>query len=72
LYSLPNVILAFFIGYLADRIGRRISMLLCGCFILVSQIFFVAGVRSHSFSIAIVGRFLFGIGAETHSSIVLF
>ena len=69
LYSFPNIIIAFFAGYFADRFGRKISIIICGILIFVGEAIFVFGIHERSFTLASAGRFIFGIGAEPHSGI---
>lgn len=65
IYSYPNVILAFFGGFLVDRIGNRpASMLFCGL-VLAGQVLFSMGVQLRHYWLCIVGRFVFGLGGES-------
>lgn len=47
-------------------------MIIIGALVVIGQVFFVAGIRSNSFTLAAIGRFIFGIGAESHSGMVCF
>jgi len=67
LYSFPNIVIAFFAGYLADKFGRKISIVICGSLVLIGEVLFVLGIFEGSFKLAALGRFVLGIGAEPHS-----
>ncbi|KAK9890523.1 hypothetical protein WA026_010599 [Henosepilachna vigintioctopunctata] len=65
-YSWPNVILGFIGGFLIDRVfgirwGSNIYMGLT----LLGQICFSTGVWIKSLPVMLLGRFIFGIGAES-------
>eukprot|EP00826_Nyctotherus_ovalis_P021053 TRINITY_DN16723_c0_g7_i6.p1 TRINITY_DN16723_c0_g7~~TRINITY_DN16723_c0_g7_i6.p1 ORF type:complete len:225 (+),score=48.96 TRINITY_DN16723_c0_g7_i6:73-747(+) len=66
-YSFPNIVIAFFAGYLADKFGRKISIVTCGALVLIGEVLFVSGMLERSFTLAAIGRFTLGIGAEPHS-----
>lgn len=66
LYSWPNVVLNFIGGFLLDsvfgiRLGTNIYMFLT----FLGQLCFSSGVWFRSFWIMALGRFIFGIGAES-------
>eukprot|EP01113_Clastostelium_recurvatum_P033162 TRINITY_DN4353_c0_g1_i1.p1 TRINITY_DN4353_c0_g1~~TRINITY_DN4353_c0_g1_i1.p1 ORF type:complete len:485 (-),score=72.07 TRINITY_DN4353_c0_g1_i1:61-1515(-) len=64
IYSLPNIVLPFFGGYMLDRIGIPIGTLIsCTLVALGSMIVAVSAFDAH-FWLMLVGRFLFGMGAE--------
>lgn len=65
-YSYPNMILCFFGGYIIDRItGVRLgSILFCG-FILLGEVMFCLGIQFKLYYLALVGRFVFGLGGES-------
>jgi len=69
LYSLPNIILALFSGYFADKFGRRIALIIFTILVVAGQLFFAAGVQASSFPLSALGRFIFGIGAESYTGI---
>lgn len=65
-YSYPNVVLAFGGGFIIDRLtGPRIGALLFCSFVLTGQIIFSLGVQTRLYWLAVVGRFVFGLGAES-------
>eukprot|EP01087_Luapelamoeba_hula_P018051 TRINITY_DN575_c0_g1_i1.p1 TRINITY_DN575_c0_g1~~TRINITY_DN575_c0_g1_i1.p1 ORF type:complete len:479 (-),score=42.01 TRINITY_DN575_c0_g1_i1:55-1491(-) len=65
-YSYPNMILCFFGGYIIDRVTgvRWGSILFCG-FILLGELMFSVGVQFKLYYLALVGRFVFGLGGES-------
>ncbi|KAG1715047.1 Major facilitator superfamily domain-containing protein 1 [Nymphon striatum] len=64
-YSYPNMILCFFGGFLIDRVfGLRWGAIIFSGFILVGQIVFATGAYYNIFWLALVGRFIFGLGGE--------
>jgi MFS family permease len=65
-YSYPNMILCFFGGYIIDRItGVRLgSIIFCG-FILLGEMMFCLGIQFKIYYLALVGRFVFGLGGES-------
>ena len=64
-YSVPNVVLPFFGGLLADRWGAARCATLCVCCITVGQCVVATGVSIQSVSLIVFGRVLFGIGGES-------
>lgn len=46
-------------------------MIIIGGLVVVGQVFFVTGIRANSFTLAAIGRFIFGIGAESHSGMLI-
>jgi len=63
-YSIPNIVLPFFAGYLVDRIGApRISVVLTIVLVL-GHLILSLGVSSKSTVLVIVGRTIFGFGGE--------
>jgi nitrate/nitrite transporter NarK len=66
-YSLPNIILPFFSGYIMDRLGpNRVLLALSSC-VCLGQLLVVVGISSRSVSLTLLGRTLFGIGGESVS-----
>ena len=65
-YSYPNTVLAFFGGYIIDRLtGVRLgAMIFCGL-ILLGQCTFAAGITIRQYWLAVVGRLIFGLGGES-------
>jgi len=62
IYSLPNVFLVLVGGVLVDRLGARLVVFWTTAICLAGAVFTQFG--SH-FSLMLLGRFLFGVGAET-------
>lgn len=66
IYSWPNIILCFVGGFLIDRVfGIRLGTIIYMLIVLLGQLIFAAGGFMGKFWIMIVGRFIFGIGAES-------
>lgn len=66
IYSWPNVILCFIGGFLIDRVfGIRFGTNLYMSITLLGQIIFASGALYDAFWLMLVGRFIFGIGAES-------
>lgn len=65
LYSAPNVILPFFGGYLVDRIGVRMCLLLFSSLITLGQVIFSLGLSIKSWPVMFLGRLIFGFGGES-------
>uniref|UniRef100_A0A1L8DE70 Lysosomal dipeptide transporter MFSD1 n=2 Tax=Nyssomyia neivai TaxID=330878 RepID=A0A1L8DE70_9DIPT len=66
IYSWPNVILCFIGGFLLDRVfGIRFGTIIYMFILLVGQLIFAMGAVLNLFWLMIVGRFVFGIGAES-------
>jgi len=64
-YSIPNVGLAIFGGFIIDKIlGVRVATLLFCFLILLGQILFALGVQFQMYPVCVVGRFVFGLGGE--------
>lgn len=65
-YSYPNMILCFFGGYIIDRVTgvRWGSIIFCG-FILLGEMMFCLGIQFKLYYLALVGRFVFGLGGES-------
>ncbi|XP_053662029.1 major facilitator superfamily domain-containing protein 1-like isoform X2 [Anopheles marshallii] len=66
IYSWPNVILCFIGGFLMDRVfGIRLGTIIYMFILLIGQLIFAMGATINLFWLMIVGRFMFGIGAES-------
>ncbi|XP_053692957.1 major facilitator superfamily domain-containing protein 1-like isoform X2 [Sabethes cyaneus] len=66
IYSWPNVILCFIGGFLIDRVfGIRFGTIIYMFILLIGQLIFATGGLINQFWLMILGRFLFGIGAES-------
>lgn len=64
-FCLKQVILPFFGGYLVDRIGVRMCLLLFASLITVGQVIFALGLSLKSWPVMLVGRLIFGFGGES-------
>jgi MFS family permease len=64
-YSVPNMVLPFFGGFLVDRFGIRICFLRFVFLILLGQGIFTLGLVFKSWGIMLFGRVLFGLGGES-------
>ncbi|XP_037718950.1 major facilitator superfamily domain-containing protein 1 [Drosophila subpulchrella] len=66
IYSWPNVVLCFVGGFLIDRLfGIRLGTIIYMLILLVGQLIFAFGGILDAFWMMILGRFIFGIGAES-------
>ncbi|EDW73397.2 LOW QUALITY PROTEIN: uncharacterized protein Dwil_GK17524 [Drosophila willistoni] len=66
IYSWPNVVLCFSGGFLIDRLfGIRLGTIIYMVILLAGQLLFATGAIYDAFWLMIVGRFIFGIGAES-------
>ena len=64
-YSIPNIVLPFFGGYLVDRFSARAVNVLCSSFILTGQLLVALGAHLELFWLMILGRICFGFGGES-------
>lgn len=66
IYSWPNVILCFIGGFLLDSVfGIRLGTVIYMGLTLIGQIIFASGAMINTFWLMMLGRFVFGIGAES-------
>jgi len=65
LYAAPNVILPFFGGYLVDRFGVGMCLLLFSSLIAIGQVIFSVGLSIKSWPVIFIGRLVFGFGGES-------
>ena len=66
IYSWPNVILCFIGGFLLDSVfGIRLGTIIYMGLTLIGQIIFATGAMVNEFWVMMVGRFVFGVGAES-------
>jgi len=69
-YSWPNVILPFFGGYLSDKLGVRLMLIVFLLFITVGQVIFALGSSLNgmwAWYVMWTGRTVFGLGGESLS-----
>ena len=64
-YSLPNIVLPLFGGFFVDKIGIRIGLLLFSSLVAAGQAVFALGCSSAQYWLAVLGRFIFGLGGES-------
>ncbi|UYI26603.1 D-galactonate transporter [Encephalitozoon cuniculi] len=67
-YSLPNIVVPVFFGWITHIRKSTMAKLLC-IFVFLGHLIFTAGIWSHSFKTMLAGRFLFGIGGESFAVI---
>ncbi|OMJ75613.1 hypothetical protein SteCoe_25203 [Stentor coeruleus] len=64
-YSIPNIFLPIFGGFIVDKIGNKVGNLIFASFIALGQGIFAIGVTAKSYPLAIVGRAVYGCGGES-------
>ena len=64
LYALPNIFTLFFIGYLCDKFGARISLVGLAIMIALCQLLIAIGGYISSYTTILIGRIIFGIASE--------
>jgi MFS family permease len=64
-YSFPNMVLALFGGYFVDRLNVRKAALLFCSLVLLGELVFCMGVTFKIYAVAVIGRFIFGLGGES-------
>lgn len=64
-YSVPNVILPFFVGQALDRLGSRRILLILSSLVALGQWLVAAGLERGAFPLVLAGRILFGLGGES-------
>lgn len=64
-YSLPNCIIPFFGGFLLDKLGLRSGLFLCCVCVCLGPLLVAFSSVTQTFALALAGRFVFGLGAET-------
>jgi MFS family permease len=66
-YSIPNIVLPFFGGYLCDMLGAPLAFFLFAVAITAGQVVFAFGVSVKSLGLMYLGRIMFGLGGENMS-----
>jgi MFS family permease len=61
LYALPNIFTLFFIGYLCDLFGMRLSLVILSALIALFQLVIAIGGYTQSYGTILAGRILFGV-----------
>lgn len=64
-YSLPNIILPLFGGILIDIMPPNLMLPIFSSLVCAGQILFTYGVQIKKFPVMVIGRFIFGLGAES-------
>jgi MFS family permease len=64
-YSFPNIIFPFFGGYLIDKLGVRLCLVIFALLLLIGQVLFSFGLSIRNWPVMYLGRFIFGIGGES-------
>ncbi|KAJ3070852.1 hypothetical protein HDU98_006143 [Podochytrium sp. JEL0797] len=67
LYALPNTVLPFYGGKFTEIVGSQRMLLACCLMSAVGQIMVNVGLVGGNMFLALLGRFIFGAGAETCS-----
>jgi len=65
LYALPNMFIPLVGGMMADRFGNKTILLIFSAFILIGSAIETIACFQRSMVTFLVGRFIFGCGAET-------
>lgn len=63
-YSFPNMILPLLGGVFLDKIGIKIGLMMFTIILTIGQLVFAFGVSTETYWLALVGRFIFGLGGE--------
>jgi len=63
-YSLPNIVLPLFGGFLTDTFGYRLMNIIFGTFLIAGHSLFAIGVSNTSMATALAGRVVYGFGGE--------
>lgn len=64
-YSIPNVVLPFFVGRLLDRWGSRFILIVLSLLVALGQMMVAHGVGARAFVWTTMGRIIFGVGGES-------
>ncbi|KAI9297975.1 MFS general substrate transporter [Neoconidiobolus thromboides FSU 785] len=65
LYSLPNVVLPFFMARYVDKLGSKNSLIIFCFMVMVGQYLFSYGLEKHHFNLMLFGRLMVGLGGES-------
>jgi len=63
-YSIPNIILPFFGGYLCDMLGASRAFSIFASFLVGGQVVFAFGTSIKSIYLMYLGRVIYGLGGE--------
>ena len=64
IYSLPNIILPFLSGFLIDRLGVRLSLVLFAILVIIGQGIMTYGAFKFNFTLLLIGRAVFASGGD--------
>lgn len=64
-YSFPNMVLPFFGGYLVDKLGCRVMVVVFSALLVLGQAIFALGTSIDSYAIMLLGRVFYGFGGES-------
>ena len=64
-YSAPNIILPFVVGRALDRYGSRSFLIWLSLLMCLGQTIFSLGVNYRTWTVMLLGRFIFGLGGES-------
>lgn len=64
-YSWPNTVLAFFGGFIVDKISARSGTILFCTLVMTGQLLFAIGAVVKIYWVCLAGRFIFGLGGES-------
>lgn len=65
LASLPGIVLPFFSGWIVDRIGGRLCLLVLSLLCFLGQMASSIGVEKERWPVTLTGRFIYGLGFES-------
>eukprot|EP00276_Gloeochaete_wittrockiana_P001305 CAMPEP_0184670198 /NCGR_PEP_ID=MMETSP0308-20130426/81155_1 /TAXON_ID=38269 /ORGANISM="Gloeochaete witrockiana, Strain SAG 46.84" /LENGTH=524 /DNA_ID=CAMNT_0027116849 /DNA_START=121 /DNA_END=1696 /DNA_ORIENTATION=+ len=63
-YEIPNIVMPIIAGVLIDKIGLRLGILIAMVVVLLGVSLTASGPLVHSFTIMLMGRAFYGLGAE--------
>lgn len=66
-YSLSNFVMPIIWGLAIDRFGNRSILIILTALIVIGQFLVSVAGFAHSYNLMLVGRFIFGLGAESQS-----
>ncbi|KAI8893255.1 hypothetical protein BC833DRAFT_505626, partial [Globomyces pollinis-pini] len=64
IYSFPNVIIPLLGGIVLDKFGFKRILIISSFLVLLGQTLFGVGIDQKQFPLMLIGRFIFGVGAE--------
>jgi len=64
-YSVPNIVLPFFVGRWLSRFGNRRVLIILSLLVTAGQSLVAFGIGRKHFGLALAGRIVFGLGGES-------